>query len=175
VPASERVDQRATGLLVHARLLVQRTSKVTAALALRLNVTRADRRLVTVPTTLSERRTGAGVTGGPGVAIGGVTTGGAGAGGSVGTGVGEGLGEDGLGVAVGLGVGVGVGEADSAVSAAAAFNRPPVNADPLRTPRTSTDVSRADFSSAVVAPGSSAASKAAAPATCGLAIDVPFA
>ena len=74
-----------------------------------------------------------------------------------------------------VGVGVGATAASSAVSADAALSRPPVSARPLNAALTSTEDSSAALSCATVAPGSSAASSAATPLTCGAAIEVPLA
>ena len=149
---------------------------------------------VTGPVILSDLTVAAGA-GGPAVGAGvGVATGGAGVGvgagvvtgGAVGVGVGVAVGVvvgltvgdgDAVGVGDGVGVGVGVGAtaASSAVSADAAFRRPPVSASPLNAALTSTEDSSAAFNCATVAPGSSEASSAATPLTCGAAIEVPLA
>ena len=75
----------------------------------------------------------------------------------------------------GVAAGGGVEEAGSAASAAAAFSRPPVTDSPANGAFASTEPSSAARIWATVAAGAFAASSAAAPLTCGAAIDVPFA
>ena len=103
----------------------------------------------------------------------GVTTGG---GGDAWGGVGVGVGTGGSGGPVGVDVAVGgVGSGPlTAVTAESAFRRPPVTDSPANAGFTSTEVRSACRSSHAVASGLAASANAAAPATCGDAIDVPL-
>src|SRR4051794_34641027 len=122
--------------------------------------------------------------GAAGAGVGGTATGAGAAGAGVLTGTGAGLavatGAAVVGAGVGDGVGVGVAIASAgtgpviAPTAASAFRRPPVTDVPFRAGLTSTEDSSAHLSWALLAPGCAESARAAAPATCGVAIEVPL-
>ena len=94
-------------------------------------------------------------------------------------GVGEGLTEvlglvEGLGESEGSGGIVGSCEGTTTPRAFATFNRPPVAFFVVSPVSTSTPLSKASRNAATVASGEAALTRAAAPATCGVAIEVPL-
>src|SRR4051812_2572741 len=93
---------------------------------------------------------------------------------AVGVGVGVSTGAA-AGIAVGSGVGTASGPAPvSAATAASAFRRPPVTDLPASAAFLSAEDSSAHLSCEVLAEGEAERASAAAPATCGVAIEVPL-